>query len=87
MRYHLVYLYLRNSAFYKPLHKKKKPKYKIFSKEQRLYLTHIYKINKLPDYDILLASMSQFNIKDQVVTKKTIKTYFKNRRYIDRKKK
>jgi hypothetical protein len=46
---------------------------------------HIYKINKIPNYDILLSNMEKFNIQNQVVTKKRIKTYFKNKRYKEKK--
>jgi hypothetical protein len=46
----------------------------------------MFKVNPLPNYDELLSNMIKFNIKNQLVTKKRIKIYFKNQRYQHRKK-
>jgi uncharacterized protein YlzI (FlbEa/FlbD family) len=71
--------------FYEITSKKECKKYTRFTPDQKLYLSHIFKINKLPDYNILLSNMSKFNVKNQIITKKRLKVYFKNKRYRYRK--
>lgn len=67
--------------FYETTPKKECKKYTRFTPDQKLYLSHVFKINRLPDYNILLSNMAKFNVKNQTITKKRLKIYFKNRRY------
>ena len=84
LKLNLIYLNI-SRVFYEPTLKIQSDKYVRFTKEQKKYLKHMFKVNPLPNYDELLSNMIKFNIKNQLVTKKRIKIYFKNQRYQHRK--
>jgi hypothetical protein len=56
-----------------------------FTTKQRLYLNSVFNVNQTPNYNEILLNISLFDINNQI-TKKRIKIYFKNKRYICRKK-
>jgi hypothetical protein len=84
MSFLIALLQTINRIFYEIQRKPKK--YVKFTKNQQNYLDHIFQINQIPNYDIILESLLKFDTGVQIITKKRLQVYFKNQRYRHRKK-